>query len=132
MRRLNTTLIAEGLSAEARARKMCYLRNTLRSWTRDLMHNRGDAEYLTRYEQNSSFDRLVARHEAEGRTGEAAYEAIIESSTKSRPAMNGEIDPNNPPPLSPVWPAFPIWGQATLKKPSSPTKPPPPVGDNGF
>lgn len=134
MRRINATLVGARVSAEQRARRMFDLRNALRSWTRDLMHNRSDAEWLTRYEENLSFDALLARKKAAGLTDDEAYEAIIESSTKSRPVANGSLDPDNPLPLSPVWPSFPIWGQPVLGVPiaKAPPASPPPVGDDGF
>lgn len=47
MQRVNATLIRAGVNAEQRARRVFDLRNALRSWTRDLMHNRTDAEGLT-------------------------------------------------------------------------------------
>lgn len=131
MRRINATLIRAGVTAGQRARRMFALRNALRSWTRDLMHNRADAEWLTRYEQNLSFDALFAKKRAEVNTDDEAYEAMIVSATKSRPVANGDIDPNNPPALWPVWPSFPIWGQPVLVVPP-PSPRPPIVGDDGF
>jgi hypothetical protein len=128
MRQFHTTLLGQQLSAQERARAMCALRNAIRSWTRDLMHNRADAELLTRYEQNLSFDALFAQKRAEVNTDDEAYEAMIVSATKSRPSVNGEIDPNNPPALWPVWPSFPIWGQPTVPYP--PPKPPRSPGRN--
>jgi hypothetical protein len=164
MQRVNATLIRAGVNAEQRARRMFDLRNALRSWTRDLMHNRTDAEGLTLHEQNPSFAALFAKKKAKALTDDGkvltddeAYEAMIKSSTESRPVANGPLDPKNPPPLSPVWPSFPIWGQPVLypstkasrppspppsspasPPPSSPASPAPPppkppiVGDSGF
>jgi hypothetical protein len=156
MQRVNATLIRAGVNAEQRARRMFDLRNALRSWTRDLMHNRTDAEGLTLYERNSSFAALFAEKRAKVLTDDEAYELIIASSTTSRPVANGPLDAKNPPPLSPVWPSFPIWGQPVLypstkaspspppspppsspaSPPSSPASPPSPprpiIGDDGF
>jgi hypothetical protein len=123
MRRVSATLRAAELDLEKHARRMFALRNAIRSWTRDLMHNRADAECLASREQNSTFEALFAEKRAEVDSDDEAYEAMIESSTKSRPVANGEIDPDNPPPLPPVWPSFPIWGQPSF--PCPPPKRPP-------
>ena len=133
MRRLNERLMGEGVSAEQRARRMCDLRNALRSWTRDLMLDRAYAEELTQYEKNLSFDGLVTRNQTKRLTGDEVYNAIIESSTRSRPEPNKDlnIDPEKPPSLPPVWPSHPIWGLPTPLKPQ-PTPPPPMIGDEGF
>jgi hypothetical protein len=111
MRQLNEQLARQGVSAEERARQMCDLRNSLRDWNRDLMQNRSDAELLARYEKNSSFADMVARNHAKGLRGDSIYNAIIASSTRSRPEVNAAfgIDPEHPPPLPPVKPSNPIW-----------------------
>lgn len=135
MLRVSATLRAAGLDLQLHARRMCDLRNAIRSWTRDLMHNRADAECLTSRERNSSFEDLFAQKRAKRRTDDEAYEAIIETSTESRPVANGEIDPNNPPALPQVWPSFPIWGQPSFPCPPPkppPTPPAPIIDDNGF
>lgn len=120
---VRSRLESEGGDLEVRARTLSALRNTLRTWTRDLMHNRADAQLLIAKEQNSSFGALVARAiDDKGLSGDAIYNDIIETSTQSRPVVNGEIDPKNPPALPTVWPSFPIWGQPT----DPPPKPPPP------
>jgi hypothetical protein len=123
MRRVSATLRVGRLPVQLHAQRMFALRNAIRSWTRDLMHNRADAECLTSREQNRSFDALFAEKRATVSTDDEAYELMIASSTKSRPVANGEIDPNNPPALPQVWPSFPIWGQPTF--PCPPPKPPP-------
>jgi hypothetical protein len=122
MREVRTRLENDGVSSlEERARKLSALRNALRSWSRDLMHNRADAERLTVKETNLSFGALVARAiDEKGLSGDAIYNEIIETSTQSRPVVNGEIKPDDPPALPRVWPSFPIWGQ-----PTPPPKPPP-------
>lgn len=125
MRRVSATLRAAGLDVRLHARRMFDLRNAIRSWTRDLMHNRADAECLTSREQNRSFDDLFAEKRATVSTDDEAYELMIASSTTSRPVANGQIDPNNPPPLPPVWPSFPIWGQPSFPCPP-PRRPPTP------
>jgi hypothetical protein len=114
MREVRTRLENEGGPLEERARMLSALRNALRSWSRDLMHNRADAERLTVKEPNLSFGALVARAiDEKGLSGDAIYDEIIETSTQSRPEVNGEINRDDPPALPPVWPSFPIWGQPT-------------------
>ena len=51
MHDLNERLTREGLGLEERARLMSKLRDSLRAWTRDLMSNRGVAEFLATYER---------------------------------------------------------------------------------
>jgi hypothetical protein len=84
MRELNDEFIGVGVSAEERARVLSELRNSLRSWTHDLMSNRTTAEFLAASESNPTFDELVARNEARGLTGDAVYEAIVHSATHGR------------------------------------------------
>ncbi|BBX30398.1 hypothetical protein [Mycolicibacterium alvei] len=104
MRRLNEELVRRGVSAEDRARIMFEQRNKLRSWSRELMSDRQLADYLNANERNLTFDELVAKNQARGLSGDALYNAIVESSTRSRPSVNDSlgIDPDNPPPLPPV------------------------------
>lgn len=64
MRRVSATLRAARLPVQLHAQTMFALRNAIRSWTRDLMHNRADAECLTSREQNRSFDALFAEKRA--------------------------------------------------------------------
>jgi hypothetical protein len=133
MRRVRETLRAGKLDLEPLARRMFALRNAIRGWTRDLMHNRADAECLGSREQNWTFEALFAQKRARVNTDDEAYELMIASSTTSRPEANDEIDPNNPPPSPPVWPPFPIWGQGSFPcpPPKPPSTPPPtlPGGD---
>lgn len=128
MRQVRTELENDGVSTlEGRARTLSALRNALRSWTRDLMHNRDDAQRLIAKEQNKSFGALVARAiDEKGLSGDAIYDDIIETSTQSRPEINGEINRDDPPALPPVWPSFPIWGQPNPPPTPPPAPPPPP------
>lgn len=125
MGQLNEQLARQGVSAEERARQMCDLRNSLRDWTRDLMQNRADAELLARYERNSSFADMVARNHGKGLRGDDVYNAIIQSSTRSRPEVNAAygIDPEHPPPLPPVKPSNPIWEPSMPQPPPAPQPP---------
>nr|WP_255413243.1 toxin glutamine deamidase domain-containing protein [Mycobacterium sp. 3519A] len=104
MRQLNERLIDAGASIEERARIMSALRASVRTWTRELMADRVQAETLHTKERNPSFEDLVAKERARGREGDEIYQAIIESSTRSRPSVNEffGIDPDNPPPLPPM------------------------------
>ncbi len=84
MRELDEQLRREGMGAEERARILFEHRNSLRAWTRDLMSNRTAAEVLAANESTLTFDELVARNEAKGLTGDAVYEAIIDTATHGR------------------------------------------------
>lgn len=127
MRQLNEELIRRGVSAEKRAHIMFEQRNKLRSWARQLMSDRQLAEYLNANERNLTFEDLVAKNQARGLSGDALYDAIVESSTRSRPSVNNSlgIDPNNPPPLPPVTgPSAPTAPTGT--SPPAPTAAPSP------
>lgn len=106
MWQLHQRLVDEGMVVEDRARRMCRYRNALRLWTRMLMKDRDGAAALATYEPNRTFEQLEARQRAKGLAGDAIYEAIIESSTRSRPDVNDSlgIDPEAPPPLPPLPP----------------------------
>ena len=65
------------------------------------MEDRELAEYLNANEPNPTFEALVERQRTKkGLTGDAIYEAIIASATRSRSSVNEAlgIDPENPPP----------------------------------
>lgn len=101
MRQLNDRLIAEGLTPEQRAKIMFEQRNALRSWTRALMSDRDLAEQVTAQNPNLTWEDLIARNQSKGLQGDDLYNAIIDSSTHSRPSVNDAlgVDPENPPPL---------------------------------
>lgn len=92
MRELNDQLAEAGVSAEERARRLSGLRNSLRAWAYDLMSNREAAEFLARATVNPTFEDLVARNAERGLTGDAIFEAIIDSSTHSRLAPGSLTD----------------------------------------
>jgi PPE family/PE family len=119
MRQLNDELIRRGVSTEERARIMFEQRNALRDWSRQLMSDRALADQLSANEPNLTFDDLIAKSQARGLTGQAVYEAIIDSSTHSRSSVNESlgIDPENPPPLPAV------------RTPPAMTTGPPPAAD---
>jgi hypothetical protein len=106
MRQKHNTLIEKGATAEERARQMHGMRSGLRIWTRGLMSDLAAVRELQTYERNRTFEEFVGLHRKGGLTGDDVYEAIVVSSTKSRPSVNDElgIDPENPPPLPPVPP----------------------------
>ncbi|CRZ17740.1 toxin glutamine deamidase domain-containing protein [Mycolicibacterium neworleansense] len=84
LRELNEELVRNGATAEERARQLAEARNVLRSWAYDLMSNRIAAEWLSTNTANPTFDELVARNEERGMTGDAVYDAIVETATHSR------------------------------------------------
>jgi hypothetical protein len=84
MRELDERLEREGVGVEDRARILFEQRNSLRAWTRELMSNRAAAELLAANENTPTFDELVARNEAKGLSGDAVYEAIVDTATQGR------------------------------------------------
>ncbi|WP_322786874.1 toxin glutamine deamidase domain-containing protein [Mycolicibacterium septicum] len=92
LRQLNEELTRNGVSAEERARQLSELRNSLRTWTYQLMSNRDAAEFLSRNTTNPTFEDLVARNTERGLTGDAIYEAIVDTSTHSRMAPGSLTD----------------------------------------
>jgi hypothetical protein len=104
MRDVHERLFGDGVGAEERARTLYDMRAALRTWTRALMENRELAEWLNANEPNPTFEALVERQRKKGLEGDAIYEAIIASATRSRASVNEAlgIDPDNPPPLPPM------------------------------
>jgi len=104
MREVHEHLLRRGADPEERARTLYGMRAALRSWTRALMADRELAEWLNENEPNPTFEALVERQRQKGREGDAIYEAIIASATRSRASVNESlgIDPDNPPPLPPM------------------------------
>ncbi|MEV0672989.1 alpha/beta hydrolase [Mycobacterium sp. NPDC050441] len=92
MRALNDRLAEAGVSAEDRARQLSDLRNSLRTWTYQLMSNQDAAEFLSRNTTNPTFEDLVTRNAERGLTGDAIYEAIVDTSTHSRLAPGSLSD----------------------------------------
>ena len=104
MRDRNQQMIREGVDARTRAVILSDYRRTIRDWTRGLMSNREYAQWLADNETNPTLEELVEKHRSRGKTGDEIYEAIIESSMRSRGSVNDAlgIDPDNPPPLPPM------------------------------
>ncbi|MFV8161889.1 toxin glutamine deamidase domain-containing protein [Mycobacterium sp. 134] len=92
LRQLNEELMRNGVSAEERARQLSDARNALRAWTYQLMSNRDAAEFLSRNTTTPTFEDLVARNAERGLTGDAIYEAIVDTSTHSRMAPGSLTD----------------------------------------
>jgi hypothetical protein len=104
MRLVHEQLVSSDAGLEEQARALYGMRAELRMWTRSLMENREMAEWLNANEPNPTFEALVERQRKKGLTGDAIYEAIIASATRSRASVNDAlgIDPDNPPPLPPM------------------------------
>jgi hypothetical protein len=110
MHDLNEQLIKQGLSPEERAKTMFEQRNSLRTWTRELMQDRPGADWLNENRPNQTWDQSVQKQISRGNQGDAIYDGIIDSSTRSNPEVNAAtgINPEEPPPLPPVHPSAPI------------------------
>ncbi|MDP7707584.1 MULTISPECIES: hypothetical protein [Mycobacterium] len=129
MRQLNERLTQLGLNPEQRAKIMFDQRNSLRTWVRDLMSNRTRAAELAASEPNMTYEQIIAKNQAKGLVGNNLYNAIIDSSTRSRASVNDSmgIDPQRPPPLPPVRPSAPIEGAPAAE----PRLEPPAAGRGG-
>ncbi|WP_237165069.1 alpha/beta hydrolase, partial [Mycolicibacterium peregrinum] len=92
LRALNEQLERDGVDVEDRARQLADARNALRSWAYGLMTNQVAAHWLAANTSNPAFEDLVARNAERGLTGDAIYEAIIESSTHSHLAPGSLTD----------------------------------------
>ncbi|MFV8048816.1 toxin glutamine deamidase domain-containing protein [Mycobacterium sp. 48b] len=92
MRELNARLVEAGVGAEERARQLSELRNSLRTWAYQLMSNQDAAEFLSRNTTNPTFEELVARNAERGLTGDAIFEAIVDTSIHSRLAPGSLSD----------------------------------------
>ncbi|MGL6234816.1 MAG: hypothetical protein ACRC20_05680 [Segniliparus sp.] len=98
---LNEQWKQEGLSAEERARRTFDLRNSLRTYCRDLMVDQAARAKLDEGSPNMTWEQMMQKEAAKGNTGDNAYEQIAQSAARSRDSVNKSlgIDPNNPPPL---------------------------------
>lgn len=112
IRQLDSQLMQQGLTPEQRARRLFDLRNSLRTWTRDIMSDRAEAAKVAAGNPNWSWEQLVEARRARGLAGDELYNSIIESSARSRASVNAAqgIDPEHPPPLPPVRPSAPAGG----------------------
>jgi len=85
----------EGLGAEERARRAYGMRHDARLLTRAMMSDAQEVEELRKRDlevygnpDGPTFEQLVERQRSKGVTGDAVYEAIIESSQRTNEAMN--------------------------------------------
>ncbi|MGV0781624.1 toxin glutamine deamidase domain-containing protein [Mycolicibacterium sp. XJ775] len=92
LRALNEQLERDGVTVEDRARQLAEARNALRNWAYGLMGNQVAAQWLAANTSNPTFEDLVTRNAERGLTGDAIYEAIIETSTHSRLAPGSLTD----------------------------------------
>jgi hypothetical protein len=128
MKSLNQRLIDQGVTPEARAKTLYATRNALRSWTRDLMVDRGLAESLNANEKNFTWDEITEKYGQQGLKGDELWNKIIDSSMRSRASVNASlgVDPEDPvlPPLpsasGPAGPAVPIPEVPELPAPEVP------------
>ena len=73
------------------AKQAFNLRNQFRTQARELMADRAAAAELYRTDPNMTWEEIVAKYEAKGLTGDAVYEAILESATRSRQSVNESL-----------------------------------------
>jgi hypothetical protein len=94
----NEQWIAEGLSAEERARRAYAIRHEARIEARERMPNKMDVAELRARDRakygnpdGPTFEYLVERNRKKGLEGDAIYEAIIESSARSNEKVNKSL-----------------------------------------
>jgi hypothetical protein len=95
-------LLDSRLPLKLQALQAFFLRNCLRTKARELMKDQTLANYLKRTERNYSWDELVDDYRREGYSGKALWEAIIESSMKSRSSANKFLGVSE-------WMVYPRW-----------------------
>lgn len=104
---LDAQWIAQGLSAEDRARKAHDIRHAARLKAREFMQNKQEVADLQERDlakygnpDGPTFDFLVEKNRAQGMTGDAAYQAIIGSANRTDPAYNQRngVKPSGPTP----------------------------------
>jgi hypothetical protein len=85
----------DGLSAEERAHRAYKIRHDARATCRAMMSDPAQVAALERRDQEKyghpdgpRFDELVAHEKAGGRTGDAVFEAIVESAQRTNSAAN--------------------------------------------
>ncbi len=129
MAELNQRLINEGMSPEMRAKTLFATRNALRSWSRDLMADRGLAAALNANEKNMTWEDITEKYSGQGLKGEDVWNKITESSMSSRASVNAQLGVNpNAPELPPIPGASgPSGPGVPLPEVSAPEPPPLPV-----
>jgi len=96
----NETWKKDGLAAAERARRAFTLRHDARVTCRAMMGDRQEVEALEARDQQKyghpdgpTFDELVERQRSKGATGDALYEAIVESAQRTDSAANELAQP---------------------------------------
>lgn len=106
---LNEQWVNEGLSAEERARRAHEIRHNARLQAREFMPDKQEvadlqARDLQKYgnPDGPTFDQLVEANRAKGMTGDAVYEAIINSSNRTNAEYNQRfgVTPSPPSPAA--------------------------------
>jgi hypothetical protein len=92
---LNEKWIKEGLSAEERAKRAYEIRHNARIKAREMMPNKEEVTQLQKRDMEKygnpdgpTFDYLVQKNREAGLTGDAVYEAILNSSDRTNPEYN--------------------------------------------
>ena len=80
--------IDKNLSLEDQAKQAFEWRNRIRTRARELMMDRKTAEGLNITDPNQTWEQMVQKKMDRGLSGDAIYQAILESSTHSRPEVN--------------------------------------------
>lgn len=91
----NQQWIAEGTSAEERAKRAFQMRHDARIVTRAMMSDPAEVALLEKRDQEKygrpdgpTFEMLVQGERQKGKTGDAVYEAIVESAQRTDRAVN--------------------------------------------
>lgn len=88
---LNEFLKTQPLSTEQRAIELINTRNALRSEARALMSDRERAELLKVTDPNMTVPQLVQKTQKNGFSGEALWEELANSASRSRPSVNQSL-----------------------------------------
>ena len=78
-------------SPEQQARQAFKLRNQIRIEARELMADRELADHLNATKPNLTWEQVVSKYSERGLSGDALWHAIMESSTRSNPAVNESL-----------------------------------------
>ncbi|MBI1208122.1 MAG: hypothetical protein GC191_12655 [Azospirillum sp.] len=96
---LNQTWRAQGLSAEARARRAYEIRHTARNRARRFMADTQEVAALRKLDQakygnpdGPTFEYLVEQNRKRGLAGDAVYDTIIGSANRTDPGYNAKFN----------------------------------------
>ena len=84
-------LIDRNSPLEEQAKQAFDLRNQYRTQARELMSDRSLAESLYQTDPNLTWEQVIQKQIAKGLSGDEIYEAIIESSQRSRKSVNQSL-----------------------------------------